>query len=230
MTKLVLCTKILILQVNKYIVMIETTLARSSTSRICYIILPEGLREDGLRWMQEAAQRFDISIAALRGVEWNDDLTPWPAAGVFKKAKPFAGHAAQFLPELISSIEEFEKANDFDHPERTLIGISLSGLFALWASYSCDAFSRVCAISGSLWYDGFADWCAEHRLSPAIRQVILTLGDREKNSKDARMSQVQVLTEKIVSHIDCATYILEPGITHFSPILPRLDLVLSKLL
>lgn len=209
--------------------MIETTLARSSTSRICYIILPEGLREDGLRWMQEAALRFDISIVALRGVEWNDDLTPWPAAGVFKKAKPFAGRAAQFLSELISSIEEFEKANAFDHPERTLIGISLSGLFALWAGYSCDAFSRVCAISGSLWYDGFADWCAEHRLSPAIRQVILTLGDREKNSKDARMSQVQVLTEKIVSHIDCGTYILESDTTHFSPILPRLELVFSKL-
>lgn len=201
---------------------------RNGSAKICYLILPEGVTkeiDDGLKALSE---RYGVSFAMVKDVDWNDDLTPWPATGVFKKAKPFGGKARNFLEKLTTEIiPETEKSLCIENAERTLLGVSLSGLFVIWAGYQTDVFAHLISISGSLWYDGFTEWMSEQKFSESVESVCLMLGDREKNSKEKRMSTVE---EKTFAAVDilksqCSgkvAFELVEG-THFSPILPRLE-------
>jgi len=197
--------------------------------RLVLMLLPEGLEDDVASWMESAARRHGCAVAALCGMDWNNDLTPWPAPGVFKKAKPFEGRAEEFLTRLTDVyLPSIRQASGTSHA--TLLGISLSGLFAIWASFRTDAFDSVVSISGSLWYDGFVDWVRGR--TPLAGGYFISLGDREKNSKDKRMASVQDCTEQVVKMIgteagSSVKYLLEENTTHFSPIIPRLDKALE---
>lgn len=192
------------------------------------MILPEGIREDLADGLKALSEKYGVSIVVIPDVNWNDDLTPWPADGVFKKAKPFGGHASSFLDKLTNEIiPETEKRMGVVGAERAFLGVSLSGLFAVWAAFNTDAFTNVISISGSLWYDGFIDWMGESTPSPKIRKVCMLLGEREKNAKDKRMSTVEERTVAASNILKAKTnavvsFELVEG-THFSPILPRLE-------
>lgn len=208
--------------------------------RICYLLLPEGLKDDGTSFLEHAAADHGVTMVAVTGINWNDDLTPWIADGVFKKAKPFGGRADIFLRNLQEDVfPAVENLLGFHKAERYLVGISLSGLFAVWSCFKTDVFCGIASISGSLWYDGFASWASEHvgSLRP-VGRIFISLGDREKRSKDKRMSTVEDATRQVVSVIQEAcrdqasavTFLLEEDTTHFSPLLPRLELALKYLL
>ena len=191
------------------------------------MILPEGVREGLSEGLQGLSEKYAVSIVVIPGVNWNDDLTPWPADGVFKKAKPFGGYASSFLDKLVNEvIPETERRLGVLDAERTILGVSLSGLFAVWAAFNTDAFANIISISGSLWYDGFVDWMNENTPSSKVKKVCMLLGEKEKNAKDKRMATVEeksVLAANILkTKTDAAvSFELVEG-THFSPILPRL--------
>jgi len=202
-------------------------------NHLFYLILPDGVNKELDDGLNVLADRYCIAFVRVKDVEWNDDLTPWPTTGVFKKAKPFGGKADLFLEKLTHAIiPETEKSLGIEAPERTLVGVSLSGLFTLWAGYHTDMFSHLISISGSLWYDGFTEWMADQRLSKNVESVCLLLGDREKNSKEKRMATVEertaaaadILTSQCQGRV---TFELVEG-THFSPILPRITLAVEK--
>lgn len=192
------------------------------------MVLPEGIREDLSEGLERLAEKHSVSIVLIDGVNWNDDLTPWPAKGVFKKAKPFGGRAAAFLDKLTSEIiPETEKRLAIKNAERTLLGVSLSGLFAVWSAFSTDAFTNIISISGSLWYDGFVRWMEKRTPSPQIKRMCMLLGEKEKCAKDKRMAAVEVETvaaANILKEETSADVVFElvEG-THFSPIMPRLE-------
>ena len=104
-----------------------------SFNKICYMILPEGIKEDLSDGLKRLSEKYCVSIIVIPNVNWNDDMTPWAAEGVFKKAKPFGGRAASFLDKLTNEIiPEIEKTLGVEEDaERTIMGISLSGLFAI---------------------------------------------------------------------------------------------------
>ena len=213
---------------------ITLDIVRSATDRICYILLPEGLKDDGRKWMEDAAGRYGITLVAMHGMEWNDDLTPWVAEGVFRKAKPFGGRADSFLKDLLEDYFPYVESDlGIQHPQRYLIGISLSGLFALWSVFKCELFCGIASISGSLWYDGFAGWAAEQTLCGKGTKLFISLGDREKRSRDRRMATVEdatIRTVEILRHDGASVeFILEENTTHFSPIVPRLERALASL-
>lgn len=203
-------------------------LSASATQRLCYLILPEGVTKEIDDGLKAFADRYGISFILIKDVDWNDDLTPWPATGVFKKAKPFGGKAPGFLKKLTTEIiPETEKKLSIGNAERTLLGVSLSGMFAIWAGYHTDVFAHLISISGSLWYDGFTDWMPSQKFSESIESVCLLLGDREKNSKEKRMATVEEKTRAAADTLksQCkgkVAFELVEG-THFSPILPRLE-------
>lgn len=202
--------------------------AAQDTNKICYMILPEGIRENLDVGLEELAGKYGVSIVVIPGANWNDDLTPWPAEGVFKKAKPFGGQAASFLGKLTNEvIPEIEDGLGMVDAERTILGVSLSGLFAVWAGFNTNTFTNIISISGSLWYDGFTEWMNEHTPSLQVKKVCMLLGEKEKNAKDKRMATVEEKThaaaEILKSKSQAAvTFELVDG-THFSPILPRLE-------
>ena len=163
---------------------------KQPTSKICYMILPEGIKGELFDGLKEISEKHNISIAVIEDVNWNDDLTPWPADGVFKKAKPIGGKAAMFLNKLTDEIiPEIERDMGIAYAERTLLGVSLSGLFAVWAAFNTDAFANIISISGSLWYDGFVEWMKEQTPSPQLKKVCMILGEKEKNSKEKEWRQ-----------------------------------------
>ena len=192
------------------------------------MILPEGIKKDLHEGLKGLSEKYEVSIVVIEDVNWNDDLTPWQAEGVFKKAKPFGGQAAAFLNKLTNEIiPETERNMGIENAERTLLGVSLSGLFAVWSAFSTDAFTNIISISGSLWYDGLVEWMKEQSLSPRIKKVCILLGEKEKNAKEKRMATVEertqtasnILKEKTQAAV---TFELVEG-THFSPIMPRLE-------
>ena len=192
------------------------------------MILPQGIKEDLTAGLGMLSEKYGVSIVVIGDVDWNNDLTPWPAEGVFKKAKPFGGFAILFLEKLTHEIiPDAEKQLGIDEAERTILGVSLSGLFAVWSMFETDTFTNIISISGSLWYDGFLEWMKEQTLSPSVRKICMLLGEKEKLAKDKRMATVEdrtiaaavILKEKTDASI---TFELVEG-THFSPIMPRLE-------
>ena len=207
---------------------------KQNTNKVCYMILPEGIKGELCDGLKELSEKHGISIVLIEDVNWNADLTPWPAVGVFKKAKPFGGKAAAFLNKLTHEIiPETERDLGIEDAERTLLGVSLSGLFAVWTAFNTDAFSNIISLSGSLWYDGFIDWMKEQTPSPRLKKICMLLGEKEKNAKEKRMSTVEertlaaadILKEKSQAAV---TFELVEG-THFSPILPRMERAMMAL-
>lgn len=203
------------------------TCIRQNSNRICYMILPRGIRNEALD-LEALSEKYSVSIVQVNGVDWNDDLTPWPAPGVFKKAKPFGGGAAAFLDMFVGEIiPETERSLGMENAERTVLGVSLSGLFALWAGFHTDVFANIVCISGSLWYDGFVEWVKVHSLSSNIKKVCLLLGEKEKNSKEKRMAGVEEDTKAVAETLAVnsgakVSFEMVEG-THFSPTKPRLQ-------
>ena len=117
--------------------------------------------------------------------------------------------------------------------ERTLLGVSLSGLFAVWAAFNTDAFANIISISGSLWYDGLVEWMKEQTPSSQLKRVCMLLGEKEKNAKEKRMSTVEertLVAADILKEKSQATIVFEHvEWTHFSPILPRMERAMMTL-
>ena len=204
------------------------SLVKQSSNKICYMILPEGIKGDLDDGLKRLSEKYGVSIAVIEAVNWNDDLTPWPAEGVFKKAKPFGGKASSFLEKLTHEIiPGTERDLGIEDAERTLLGVSLSGLFAVWSAFNTDAFTNIISLSGSLWYDGFIEWMKEQTPSPQLKTVCMLLGEKEKNSKEKRMAIVEertlVAADILKAKSQAAvSFELVEG-THFSPIMPRLE-------
>lgn len=192
------------------------------------MILPEGVRKDLDVGLNGLAEKYGVSLVVIDHVDWNDDLTPWPAVGVFKKAKPFGGKAAAFLDKLANEVVlKTEQDLGIEGAERTLLGVSLSGLFAVWSAFNADTFANIISISGSLWYDGLVEWMKTQMPSPRLEKVCMLLGEKEKSAKDKRMATVEECTLAAANLIKektkaAVTFELVEG-THFSPIMPRLE-------
>lgn len=136
------------------------------------------------------------TLVCIDGTDWNRDFSPWPAPRAFKKGEDFSGGADAYLQilrrELIPAAED---AIGGSGCLRVLSGYSLAGLFALYAMYRCLDFSGAASISGSLWYNGFAEYACVNRPAPGV--YYLSVGDREHLGKNPRMAAVKACTDQI---------------------------------
>lgn len=192
---------------------------------ICYFLAPIPL--DGRR-ITEYAKCYGYTIVVVHGMDWDNDLTPWPAPGVFPGDERFKGGAKDLLAFLQREMmPEIELALDVAYGvKRTLAGISLSGLFALWAWIHCDVFTNIGSISGSFWYDGFADWLSNMDKPSKSGYAYLSLGDKEGKDTNPRYRTVERDTVRIAETLREAgirtMYQMTSG-THFAPVYPRLE-------
>jgi len=133
------------------------------------------------------------ALVILSGMAWND-LSPWPAAPVFGN-EAFTGGAEALLTDVLCIHGELSgllRNAGCEMPSRCILcGYSLAGLFSLWAGFRSACFSAVGSISGSLWFDGFADWLCVHLPDFIPASVYLSLGDREKQARNPRMARVE---------------------------------------
>ncbi len=134
------------------------------------------------------------SLLAFPAEDWDRDLTPWRAPGLRGKDPEFGGEAAAFLEALLRAVAEAEAALPEKPETKLLMGYSLGGLFALWAGTRTDAFPLLASVSGSLWFDGWCGYLAEHPCRAG--KVYLSLGEKEPKARNPRMARVGECTEK----------------------------------
>ena len=197
---------------------------------VCYVLLPERMKEADMTWFEEVVQKYPVNIVAISGMKWNDDLTPWKAPALNPKEEDFKGKAKNFLSSLLSDLFiNTEQSLRLNHPKRHLIGISLSGLFALWATTETNKFNSVASISGSLWFDGFVEWFKEQEL--LADRYFLSLGDKEVKAKNERLASIGTCTESILQIIQDkskeVTFISDEG-NHFEFFKERLEKAISS--
>ena len=95
------------------------------------------------------AEKHCSNFVIISGVNWEEDLTPWKVPGL--KGGEFAGRARYFLYLLKTDLFfNLEASLKIPKAERSIVGVSLSGLFAVWASMNLPLFRAVGSVSASL--------------------------------------------------------------------------------
>ena len=196
---------------------------------VCYVLLPERMKEAEMDWLEELVQKYSVNIVAISGMKWNDALTPWKAPALNPKEEDFKGKAKDFLSSLLGDIfVNTEQSLRLHHPKRHLVGISLAGLFAVWASTVTNKFESIASISGSFWYDGFVEWFKEQELK--TDRYFLSLGDKEVKAKNERLASVGSCTEAILQIIQDksneVTFVTDEG-NHFEFFKERIEKAIS---
>ena len=132
--------------------------------------------------------------------DWERDLTPWACPPLRRGGAPCSGKADAYLPLLTGVILPDALARLAAAPRCLAIaGYSLAGLFALYALYRTDVFSRAASVSGSLWYPEFLDFCRANTPRKTPDRLYLSLGDREPNTRHPLMRTVGERTEALAA-------------------------------
>ena len=156
------------------------------------------------RQVYEAAQAAgcpSFNLVAISNLDWNHDMAPWDSPAAFKNGEPFTGGADGYLQLLVEEIiPEAEKELPGPPAWRGIAGYSLAGLFALYAIYQTDVFSRVGCMSGSLWFPGFKEYICSHEPKRRSDSIYFSLGDREAKTRNPVLKTVQEDTEAIHAH------------------------------
>ncbi len=136
-----------------------------------------------------------VSLAAIYGVDWDRELSPWRAPGLARNGGDFAGRGPALLDALVRRIVPLVEGRlGFAPLSRGIAGYSLAGLFALWSAFVTDAFDCAASVSGSLWFDGALAFFQSHE--PYVRAAYLSVGDREKEAKNPRLAAVEDCTRR----------------------------------
>ena len=163
--------------------------------------------------LEPSLQSEQLRSFLLIGVsmpDWHRSYSPWAAPALSAKGEPFAGCGAKTLGLIEAQLipEVVRRYGAGGEPEsRALIGYSLAGLFALWALYVGAGFGHYASCSGSLWFDGWDAFTAEHIPRPHSR-VYLSLGRREERARNHRMSAVGEATRRTAARLAG-----DPGLT-----------------
>lgn len=146
----------------------------------------------------QAAGYPPFTLVAISDLDWNHDMAPWDSPAAFKKGEPFTGGADDYLRLLVEEIiPRAEKELPGPPAWRGIAGYSLAGLFALYAIYRTDVFSRVGCMSGSLWFPGFKEYIFSHEPKRQPDCVYFSLGDKEAKTRNPVLKTVQENTEEI---------------------------------
>lgn len=165
------------------------------------------------------------TLVAISGLEWNHDMAPWDIPPISRNDTPCTGGADAYLELLTEMImPEAEKLVPGEILWRGLAGYSLAGLFALYAMYQTELFSRAASISGSLWFPGFRDYVFSRNMKMIPDRLYLSLGDQECKTRNPYLKTVQEHTETIHTFYQQkgieTTYQLNPG-NHFKNAVQR---------
>lgn len=157
--------------------------------------------EDRTSSAENLAKTYHAALAYVSGFDWNRDLSPWDAPGVFKGEADFSGGADQFISLFAEEISPLVEKEIPNISKRFLTGVSLAGLCAVYAGYKSDLFTGIAAVSGSLWFDGFMEYMKDHALSSAVEKVYLSLGSKEKRVRNPRMAKIGVCMEEAAAFL-----------------------------
>lgn len=132
-----------------------------------------------------------FALAGFEPVDWDSDYAPWPLETPGGRCFG-SGADALFAYAKESFLPQAQKQFDWNG-QSYVLGYSLGGLAALYFAGQ-HSFAGCGSCSGSLWYPGFVDWLKDHRPDCP---VYLSLGGKEKNTRDALMARVEDCTKAV---------------------------------
>ena len=166
-----------------------------------------------------------FTLVAISNLNWNHDMVPWGSPPAFKNAGPCTGGADEYLRLLTEEIVPTAEREISGVPQwRGIAGYSLAGLFALYAIYRTDLFSRVGSMSGSLWFPGMKEYIFSHEPKRWTDCMYFSLGDKESKTRNQVLRNIRQNTEEIHAFyrgkgID-TTFQLNPG-NHYNQAVER---------
>lgn len=173
----------------------------SSAEGIAPLVILNTIQGEGAKIFEKCTDIGckNFTLAAIGRLNWNRDLSPWATPEIRNNRYSFGGAdkyilqlTGEIMPEILSKLPE--------KPEFTAIaGYSLAGLFALYAAYRTDVFSRVASVSGSLWFPGFTEFAQSRDFAKKPDYIYLSLGDDEAKTRDKNLAPVQKNTELLAN-------------------------------
>lgn len=140
----------------------------------------------------------DFTLAAVSGLNWNQELSPWEQPSVFRGQPPFTGGADAYLTLLEEHIVPAVSRTLCREPLYTAIaGYSLAGLFALYALYRTGIFARAASVSASLWFPGFTEYAFQHSFCRKPDCVYFSLGNKESKTRSIPLKTVEERTKQL---------------------------------
>ncbi len=140
----------------------------------------------------------DHTLVAISGLKWSDEMAPWDCPPISRFDTPCTGGADAYLQVLTDEIIPKVESSLSSQPEwRGIAGYSLAGLFAVYAPYQTDMFSRIASMSGSLWFPDFKEYVFSHDMAKRPDHVYFSLGDKESKTKNPFLSTTQDNTAEI---------------------------------
>lgn len=200
-------------------------LSPEGTDKIAYVLYPMDMLSD---WIEPAAAKYGVNIVVVTGMDWQNVFSPWPAPGVPKGTPDFKGESPEFLKLLQDKVlPQIETALGIDSAvERSLVGVSMSGLFTLWQWMLCDTFANIASLSGSFWYEGFLEWMQSRDIPLKTGKAYFLLGDKESKSNVKAFNTVEVNTTTIIALLRKAgidtEFQIVPG-NHYADPIQRLN-------
>ena len=167
----------------------------------------------------------DHTLVTIGGLDWECDMAPWDIPPIAQNATPCIGGADAHLRLLTQEIVPAAEKNLLGQPLwRGIAGYSLAGLFAIYALYRTDSFSRAASMSGSLWFPGFRDYALSRPLCRRPERLYFSLGNKEDKTRNPYLKTVRQDTEALEAFyraqgID-TTFRLHPG-NHYANAVER---------
>lgn len=188
--------------------------------------------EQGFAELAKALAGISCSVAMVAIEHWDDDLTPWPAPGLYAGDADFKGLAPETLRRLADqAIPAIEAAQGITPSHRAIAGYSLGGLFSLYAFANCPLFDAVASMSGSFWYPGWVEYLRGLKAPRTSGFAYLSLGDKECKAREPILHSVQKNTEATAALLQDwgiqAEWRLVPG-NHFQHMQERVVLGLGE--
>ena len=193
-------------------------------------LVDESNPEDYEQIYQKVSNESQLCMIAVSIHDWQGELSPWSAPAIFGK-HDFAGNAAKFLTELEGFWKWFKDEHNIESNQVYLCGYSLAGLFVLWAPSQTNLFTKIAAVSPSVWYFNFVEYMQQNPIQ--TREVYMSLGDKEANAKNKVMATVKDCFEAVIQIIQkqniSLTYEYNPG-NHFQDVELRMIKGIQQLL
>ena len=169
----------------------------------CPLIVFHSFSDEGEAVYQELRKQNapECHFLSIGISDWQREMSPWPAAALSKDGETFSGGADAYLESLRSTILPW--AEERIYGKASFIGIagySLAGLFALYAMYKTDVFSRVAGMSGSFWFLGFKEFCKENTMKILPEKLYLSVGDQESKTRHPILRTMQENTEELLGY------------------------------
>ncbi len=189
--------------------------AQNSGSPVVYLNTFAAEGDKVYRQMQKDGAP-DFTLVAISKLNWDHDMAPWDSPPLTRMDTPCSGGADDFLALLTQKImPEAEKDIKGEPAWRGISGYSLAGLFAVYAPYKTELFSRVASMSGSLWFPNIKEYIFGHEFARRPDAVYLSLGDKESKTRNEFLKTTQGNTDEIQKFyagkgID-SVFVLNPG-------------------